>query len=60
MVHSVFERAQYRKSHAGMLQITIVLLSVSIIASMNVLFLDGALLDCLGLLATLNGFLLVI
>ena len=45
---------------AGMLQIAIVLLSVSIIASMNALFLGGALLGCLGLLATLNGFLLVI
>ncbi len=42
-----------------MLQIAIVLLSVSIIASMNALFLGGALLGCLGLLATLNGFLLV-
>jgi hypothetical protein len=45
---------------AGMLQIAIVLLSVSIIASMNALFLGGALLGCLGLLATLNGFLLVV
>ena len=44
---------------AGMLQIAIVLLSVSIIASMNALFLGGALLGCLGLLATLNGFILV-
>ena len=60
MWHSVFERAQYKKGHEGMLQIAIVLLSVSIIASMNALFLGGALLGCLGLLATLNGFLLVI
>jgi Domain of unknown function (DUF4337) len=44
---------------AGMLQIAIVLLSVSIIASMNALFLGGALPGCLGLLATLNGFILV-
>ena len=44
----------------GMLQIAIVLLSVSIIASMPALFFAGTALGLLGLLATLNGFLLVV
>ena len=44
----------------GMLQIAIVLLSVSIIASMPALFFGGAVLGLLGLLATLNGFLLLV
>ena len=44
----------------GMLQIAIVLLSVSIIASMPALFFAGTALGVLGLLATLNGFLLVV
>jgi hypothetical protein len=44
----------------GMLQIAIVLLSVSIIASMPTLFFAGTALGVLGLLATLNGFFLVV
>ena len=44
----------------GMLQIAIVLLSVSIIASMPALFFGGAGLGLLGLMATLNGFFLLI
>ena len=44
----------------GMLQIAIVLLSVSIIASMPALFFAGTALGVLGLLATLNGFFLVV
>ena len=44
----------------GMLQIAIVLLSVSIIASMPALFFGGTALGLLGLMATLNGFFLLI
>jgi len=44
----------------GLLQIAIVLLSVSIIGSIPALFLVGGLVGFLGLLSTLNGFLLII
>ena len=44
----------------GLLQIAIVLLSVSIIGSIPALFLVGGIVGFLGLLATLNGFLLII
>ena len=44
----------------GMLQIAIVLLSVSIVGSIPVLFLVGAGLGGLGLLSMLNGFLLIV
>ena len=44
----------------GMLQIAIVLLSVSIVGSIPVLFLVGAALGGLGLLSMLNGFLLIV
>jgi hypothetical protein len=43
-----------------MLQIAIVLLSVSIVGSIPVLFLVGAALGGLGLLSMLNGFLLIV
>ena len=42
----------------GMLQIAIVLLSVSILGSIPSLFIVGSILGLLGLLSTLNGFLL--
>jgi hypothetical protein len=44
----------------GLLQIAIVLLSISIIGSIPALFLVGGLVGFLGLLSTLNGFLLII
>ena len=44
----------------GMLQIAIVLLSVSILGSIPSLFIAGSILGLLGLLSTLNGFLLLI
>jgi len=44
----------------GMLQIAIVLLSVSIVGSIPVLFLVGTGLGGLGLLSMLNGFLLIV
>jgi len=44
----------------GMLQIAIVLLSVSILGSLPWLFVAGTILGLLGLLSTLNGFLLLI
>ena len=44
----------------GLLQIAIVLLSVSIIGSIPALFLVGGVVGFLGLLSTLNGFLLII
>ena len=44
----------------GMLQIAIVLLSVSIIGSIPSLFLGGSALGVLGLLSTINGFLLLV
>ena len=44
----------------GMLQIAIVLLSVSILGSIPSLFIVGSILGLLGLLSTLNGFLLLI
>jgi Domain of unknown function (DUF4337) len=44
----------------GMLQIAIVLLSVSIIGSIPALFLAGSVLGALGLLSTVNGFLLLV
>ena len=44
----------------GLLQIAIVLLSVSIIGSIPALFLVGGIVGFLGLLSTLNGFLLII
>lgn len=44
----------------GMLQIAIVLLSVSIIGSIPALYLAGSVLGALGLLATLNGYLLLV
>lgn len=44
----------------GLLQIAIVLLSVSIIGSIPALFLVGGIVGFLGLLSTLNGFLLMI
>ncbi|MEI6767653.1 MAG: DUF4337 domain-containing protein [Betaproteobacteria bacterium] len=44
----------------GMLQIAIVLLSVSILGSLPWLFVAGSILGLLGLLSTLNGFLLLI
>ena len=44
----------------GMLQIAIVLLSVSILGSIPSLFVAGSILGLLGLLSTLNGFLLLI
>jgi hypothetical protein len=43
-----------------MLQIAIVLLSVSILGSLPWLFVAGSILGLLGLLSTLNGFLLLI
>lgn len=43
----------------GMLQIAIVLLSVSIIGSIPALFLAGGVLGFLGLLSTINGFFLL-
>ncbi len=43
----------------GMLQIAIVLLSVSIIGSIPALFLAGSVLGFLGLLSTINGFFLL-
>ena len=44
----------------GMLQIAIFLLSVSILGSIPSLFIVGSILGLLGLLSTLNGFLLLI
>ena len=44
----------------GMLQIAIVLLSVSILGSIPSLFIVGSILGLLGLLSTLNGFLLLV
>ena len=44
----------------GLLQIAIVLLSVSIIGSIPALFVVGGIVGFLGLLSTLNGFLLII
>ena len=44
----------------GMLQIAIVLLSVSILGSIPSLFIVGSILGLLGLLSTLNAFLLLI
>jgi hypothetical protein len=44
----------------GMLQIAIVLLSVSIIGSIPALYLAGSVLGVLGFLATLNGYLLLV
>jgi len=44
----------------GMLQIAIVLLSVSIIGSIPELYLAGSVLGVLGFLATLNGYLLLV
>jgi len=44
----------------GMLQIAIVLLSVSIIGSIPALYLAGSALGFLGLLATVNGYLLLV
>ena len=44
----------------GLLQIAIVLLSVSIIGSIPALFLVGGIVGFLGLLSTLNGYLLII
>jgi len=44
----------------GLLQIAIVLLSVSIIGSIPALFLVGGIVGFLGLLSTLNGFFLII
>ncbi|MFZ2738142.1 MAG: DUF4337 domain-containing protein [Burkholderiaceae bacterium] len=44
----------------GMLQIAIVLLSVSILGAIPTLFVVGSLLGLLGALSTLNGFLLLI
>ena len=44
----------------GLLQIAIVLLSVSILGSIPSLFIVGSILGLLGLLSTLNGFLLLI
>ena len=44
----------------GMLQIAIVLLSVSIIGSIPALYLAGSALGVLGFLATLNGYLLLV
>jgi hypothetical protein len=44
----------------GLLQIAIVLLSVSIIGSIRALFIVGGVVGCLGLLSTLNGFFLII
>jgi hypothetical protein len=44
----------------GLLQIAIVLLSVSIIGSIPALFIVGGVVGCLGLLSTLNGFFLII
>ena len=45
---------------SGMLQIAIVLLSVSIVARIPTLFFAGAGLGFLGLLATINGFFLLV
>ena len=44
----------------GMLQIAIVLLSVSIVGSIPILFVAGTALGGLGLLSMLNGFLLLV
>jgi len=44
----------------GMLQIAIVLLSVSIIGSIPALYLAGSVLGALGFVATLNGYLLLV
>ncbi len=44
----------------GMLQIAIVLLSVSIIGSISALFFAGGVLGCLGFMATINGFFLLV
>ena len=44
----------------GMVQIAIVLLSVSMIGSIPALFLAGSFLGGLGLLSTVNGFFLLI
>ena len=44
----------------GMLQIAIVLLSVSIIGSIPALYLAGSALGVLGFVATLNGYLLLV
>ena len=44
----------------GMLQIAIVLLSVSMIGSIPALFYVGTLLGSLGFLATVNGYFLLI
>lgn len=44
----------------GMVQIAIVLLSVSLIGSIPALFLAGSALGALGLLCTINGFFLII
>ena len=44
----------------GMLQIAIVLLSVSLLSTIPALFVVGGLLGLLGTLSTLNGFLLLI
>jgi hypothetical protein len=44
----------------GMVQIAIVLLSVSLIGSIPALFLAGSALGALGLLCTVNGFFLII
>jgi len=44
----------------GLLQIAIVLLSVSIIGSIPALFLVGGIVGFLGLMSTLNGYLLII
>jgi hypothetical protein len=43
----------------GMLQIAIVLLSVSILGSIPALFVVGTLLGIFGTLSTLNGFFLL-
>jgi len=43
----------------GMLQIAIVLLSVSIVASMPALYWAGTVLGSLGFVSTLNGYLLL-
>jgi hypothetical protein len=44
----------------GMVQIAIVLLSVSLIGSIPALFIAGSALGTLGLLCTINGFFLII
>ena len=44
----------------GMLQIAIVLLSISLIASMPFLYLAGSALGLLGFLSTIEGFFLII